>query len=179
MQLIVLEGPDGTGKSTHADALADALREHGVDALSWHHEKPASIDPWLTAIEYARQRRAFCVSAHSGTTYVVDRWWWSTAAEGFAREGEWSIEMVHAYGDLSRAERKALCVPIVTIFLDASDAVIDARLAKRGTPATALDYRKRGAYRFFSQNEHVSVVRTDAPKADVQRALLNLYYSSI
>ncbi len=179
MQLIVLEGPDGTGKSTHADALAAALREHGVDALSWHHEKPASVDPWLTAIEYARQRRAFCVSAHSGTTYIVDRWWWSTAAEGFAREGEWPIEMVNAYRDFSRAEQKVLCAPVATIFLDASDAVIDARLAKRGTPATALDYRKRGAYRFFSQSEHVSVVRTDATKTDVRRELLNLYYSSI
>ncbi len=174
MQLIVLEGPDGTGKSTHADALAAALRERDVDALSWHHQRPSFVDPWLTALDYARQRAVLCASARDGTVYVVDRWWWSTSAEGFARSGEWSSEMVRSYGNLANAESDALRDAIITIFLDASDGVIDARLAKRGTPATPLDYRKRGAYRFFSRTGRVSVVRSDAAKSDVQRAIVSL-----
>lgn len=174
MQLIVIEGPDGTGKSTHADALAAALRERDVDALSWHHQRPSFVDPWLTALDYARQRAVLCASAQDGTVYVVDRWWWSTSAEGFARSGEWSSEMARAYHGLAGVECDALCGAIITIFLDASDEVIDARLAKRGTPDTPLDYRKRGAYRAFSQCENVSVVRTDAPKSDVQRAIVSL-----
>ena len=113
-RLIVFEGPDGVGKSTLSQALADRLRSMGLtcDHLSCpgneegtvghlvykvHHE-PASFG--LNAIaEISRQ--ALHIAAHldeierrilpalqQGRWVVLDRFWWSTWVYGRAASVE-------------------------------------------------------------------------------------------
>lgn len=165
MRLIVIEGPDGSGHSTHADLLATALRAAGLDAESWHHTRPAKGDPYLDALSYAQQRADLVVSAPRAIV-VADRWYWSTLTEGLAR-GQGGLR------DLATAEAAWLPKPLASAVLDAPDAELGRRLTDRGETVEALDHARRLAYRRVSHlfERHVD---TSVPVAEVTRVLLEM-----
>lgn len=144
-RVLVLEGPDGAGKSAHADRLAAALRAEGVDAVAFHHAKPADADPVLAALNFAAQRRRL-VLAPPAAVIVADRWAGSTWTLGHAmREACFGCHG-QSLVDLGNAEEGWLPIADVAM-LDADDAILDARLAERGTPATRMDRALRSEYR--------------------------------
>lgn len=142
-RVLVLEGPDGCGKSTHADRLAAALRAEGVDAVAFHHTKPADADPILAALDYAAQRRRL-VRKPPAAVIVADRWALSTRCLGAAKV----MHNGSAEGDLLRGFGSAemTWAPPRMVVLTAPRDVLDARLAARGTPATEMDALLRDAY---------------------------------
>ncbi|MBX3392742.1 MAG: hypothetical protein KF787_08850 [Phycisphaeraceae bacterium] len=107
-RLIILEGPDGAGKSTTAKALVEMMRADGMPAQLFafpgnepgtlgrlvhdlHHQPEThgihSIDPTSLQILHAaahvdairtRIRPAF----ERGDTVIMDRFWWSTIVYG-------------------------------------------------------------------------------------------------
>lgn len=143
-RILVLEGPDGCGKSHHADCLAAALRAEDVDARAFRHTKPADADPILAALDYARQRRVL-VLAPPAAVIVADRWWHSSSVLGTALRHELKERSWLFIRDI--AEDEAHWGPHVdAALLTAPAPVLDARLAARGTPATALDRALRWGY---------------------------------
>lgn len=144
--MLVLEGPDGCGKSTHADRLADALRAEGVDAVAFHHTKPATADVVLAALDYARQRKEMVHSAPAAVI-VADRWTPSTWCLGIAMAALAKLDHPNFFGltDLAHAESRWLprCDGAL---LWAPDVALDARLAARGVPANEMDRKLREAY---------------------------------
>lgn len=144
--LLILDGPDGSGKSHHTRRLAVALRERGVDAVPFHHARPATGDPILAALDYAAQRRRLMV-APPASVVVCDRWWTSTRhlALVLARPE------LRALVDWERDTRLAMPIELRPrmhkAHLDASDDVLDARISARGTPVSGLDRAMRDRHR--------------------------------
>lgn len=165
MRLIVLEGTDGAGTSTHADLLAAALRAVDLDAVAWHHTRPALGDPYLDALAYAQQR-ADLVTSRPRAILVADRWYWSTLTEGLARG-------MGGLRDLATAEAAWLPKPLASAVLDAPDAELDRRLTDRGETVTPLDHARRLAYRNVAHlfERHVD---TSVPVAEVTQVLLEM-----
>lgn len=106
--LIVLEGPDGVGKTTLAAALVERLRETGLvchahafpgnepgtlGSLVYrlHHESsalgvgaiaPVALQAAHIAAHLDAIERVFRPKVRSGENIVLDRYWWSTAVYG-------------------------------------------------------------------------------------------------
>lgn len=144
-QVLVIEGCDGVGKSHHADRLAAALRAKGVDAVAFHHAKPADADPVLAALDYAAQRRRL-VRNPPAAVIVADRWWHSTWVLGTVLRGHLRDLAGVGLRNASDAEWSWHPEPWVAV-LDAPDAVLDARLASRGAPPTDMERAMRWPYR--------------------------------
>ena len=84
-RLVVLEGPDGSGKSTLTDALASAL-----GARYYHHPPPPlDSDAWAAALHYASAREALRRECWRASTALVvtDRGAWSTLVLGHVLGG--------------------------------------------------------------------------------------------
>ena len=170
-RVLVLEGPDGCGKSTHADRLAAALRAEGVDARAFHHAKPADADPVLAALDYAAQRRRL-VRNPPAAVIVADRWALSTWALGRAlmmRSGSVEGEALRGFAD---AEITWGPVPpqFAQVILTAPGGALDERLVARGTPATKMDRLLRDAYEL--QRGRWRFIDTSRPADDVAAELL-------
>lgn len=106
--LIVAEGPDGTGKTTIVDSLAEKYREDGVRAsVVWfpgrdegtlgklvyrlHHEPqvlgvssitPAAMQALHIAAHLDLIETVIKPLLDSGSTVIMDRYWWSTWVYG-------------------------------------------------------------------------------------------------
>lgn len=170
--MLILDGPDGSGKSHHTRRLALALRERGIDAVPFHHTRPATDDPILAALDYAAQRRRL-MTAPPAQVVVCDRWWSSTRhlAVVLGRPelralADWERDVRFAMpSELSPRLRKA--------HLDAPDAVLDARITARGTPVSALDRAMRARHRIEAQDAPESArFDTGGDAAQVASALL-------
>jgi len=159
-RILVLEGPDGCGKSSHADRLAAVLRAEGHNARAFHHTKPADADPVLAALDYARQRRVLCLHAEPGEVIVVDRWWHSSEMMGEPLNRLASTE----------ANIAGFVPPLACLI--APDRVLDARLAARGAPATAQEKALRRTYSTEAKWRPWRVVDTSRPADDVAAELL-------
>lgn len=173
-RILVLEGPDGCGKSTHADRLAAALRAESVDAVAFHHAKPADADPVLAALDYAAQRRRL-VLAPPAAVIVADRWTPSTWCLGYAlsqmsggTDAE-ALRVGRALRSIAKMESRLL-PPCSAVWLHALYCDLRARLAARGTPSTPTDKAMRDAY-FEWWRARVSRFDTSRP-ADVVAAEL-------
>ena len=102
-RLVVLEGPDGVGKTTLSTLLVQRLAENGVDVAyeSFPGKDPASLGGWVyrlhhedvdvdrDALQVAHVaahvdavRRRIVPALEGGRTVVLDRYWWSTLAYG-------------------------------------------------------------------------------------------------
>ncbi len=107
-QLVVLEGPDGVGKSTLAAGLVGALKEAGVPCMGYafpgnesgtigalvyrlHHEPdelgvrgavPMALQAMHVAAHIDAIERVVRPKLDSGATVVLDRFWWSTWVYG-------------------------------------------------------------------------------------------------
>lgn len=170
-RLIVIEGADGAGTTTHADILATALRAEGIDAVAWHHKRPGLNAPWLDALAYAQQRADLVASNPRAAVIVADRWWHSTMFEGRALH-------LDALRSLAEAEAFALPRSAALFVLDAPDDVLDARLAARGESVGPLDHARRAVYRAFASVRDLHV-DTSAPIAEVTRTLMRASLAAI
>ncbi|MDR2524256.1 MAG: dTMP kinase [Candidatus Nomurabacteria bacterium] len=98
---IVLEGQDGTGKTTQVELLAGYLREHGHDVITLREpggglaateimrellkNKEYDLDPVTITLIFAANRRELWAKTIEpalklGKTVISDRNWWSTLA---------------------------------------------------------------------------------------------------
>lgn len=173
-RLIVLEGPDGVGKTHHARAAAEALCRTGTPAAWYHHPKPSPglRDPWAIALHYASERAALRLLLDSGwhdnvCVMVCDRWWPSTQMLGLVLDDD-------ALGSLAEAECRKVGHPDLTVVLTAPDVVLDARLAARGTPATDHDREVRRTYESTARTRSLPVVDTSASTETVTARLVEL-----
>lgn len=163
--LVIIEGADGTGKTTAVKAARAALHLAGVRPGSFHHQTPTG-DRWRRALDFAAQRAEFAESIAHGSydradVIVCDRWWHSTHVEAFRTSD-------NALGTLARAEEIALPRPLLVIVLDAPDHVLSARMEARGEKVTREDAERRSIYREGAGEARLwawegSVIRTPAP----------------
>lgn len=181
--ILALIGPEGVGKSSHARALAAALRQRGVPATSFHHlppPPPLCDDPFARALWYWTQRTKVGLDAqrHPPRVIIADRWSESTLAFARVQSPDVGARMV----DAVEQETDAWCVAgfpaVESIHLDAPDAVLDARTLARGSAASAIDlhprtaemrawYREAAAERWGDR-----CIDTSGPREEVQRELL-------
>lgn len=170
-RVIVLEGPDGCGKTAHTDALAMALRARGISARSFHHARPPQgATPYEAALHYAAER-AGLLRRTQCDVIVADRWHTSTGVLASALRCTGSDPRVtHAMALICEAEDDGFSLAgtaLTEVYLDAPDDVLDARLAARGTPATDLDWEIRAAYRRITGPR----VLTEGPREEVAAQL--------
>lgn len=107
-RLIVLEGPDGVGKSTTAQVLAQKLRQDGtaVEVMTFPGREAGTLGSHVYAIHHDSRQFGICslappsrqllhIAAHvdtilhrilptlrRGVTIILDRFWWSTWVYG-------------------------------------------------------------------------------------------------
>ncbi|MBW7932140.1 MAG: dTMP kinase [Gemmatimonadaceae bacterium] len=167
--LVVLEGPDGVGKSEQLPALADALRVRGFDVATFR--EPGST-PVATALRHllltpglsiTPRTEAFGMlmarsdlwelevlpAVRAGRTALVDRSSLSTLAFQGAGRG---VPMRDLLVGCQLAQ--ANVQPTATIVLTAPDAVLDARVRHRAGASDRFEsetreftHRMRGFYR--------------------------------
>jgi len=71
--LVVVEGPDGSGKTRQTDAVVDALCARGLAASAFHHTRTgASSDAYCAALDYAHQRAGACLVANAAQRFATE-----------------------------------------------------------------------------------------------------------
>lgn len=163
--LIVLEGPDGAGKTRHVRALTTALTRAQIHA-EWFEHQPSALnacgaapDPWTAALHYATERdrlRRRIARGSAADVLVCDRWWLSTQVVGLVLDND------------------ALGRPALTVVLTAPDDVLDARLAARGTPTTDRDREIRRTYESLARVSGLPLIDTSGPPEAVTARLVEL-----
>lgn len=178
MKLIVIEGGDGTGTTTHADTLAVALCRGGYEALAYHHPPhPPGCTHWERSLHYALERARVCRKLRdTDTVLVADRWYHSTWAYTAALTRE-SVRAVML--GLSLYEDSILPPITLAVMLDAPDEVLDARLRARGRDPTADERVIRNGYREYLAGSMEAIVDTAAPYEAVGSRLLDLSLSAL
>lgn len=147
MTLIVIEGCDGTGTTTHTEKLGYALAAtFGDDRVRVYRHPPhrPGAGDWERSLHYARERAEMVAREGDGRIIVCDRWVHSTEALALSLRGDPTGSRMLA---LSALERATLPPPVLTVMLDAPDAVLDARLTARGETLSPLTKTLRGVYR--------------------------------
>lgn len=144
-RLVIIEGPDASGKTAVADCVAAMLDAptSPISARAFHHARNGgSPDLYIRALDYAHQRAALCRATDNSLDDVIlcDRWWHSTHVEAFRTSD-------NALGALARAEEMALPTPLLVVVLDAPDHVLNARMEARGEKVTREDMARRAIYR--------------------------------
>jgi thymidylate kinase len=178
---ICLDGPDGGGHSTHADALAAALAARGIDAVSWHHPvHPAGAVGLARVLHYERSRmwtRDWRDPRELHSVYVLDRGPWSGLVHARALEAQ-DTRRLDSGHSVAAAELALwwMDLPVVMLdVLDASgapdDATLDARLRDRGEDPAA-SHHERAQWRRLAASEGWLVVDTSGPREAVGAELL-------
>lgn len=176
MRLIVIEGCDGTGTSTHTDALAYTLREEGFNAIGFHHPPPPKgCSPWTRVTHYASERSKLVDHCGDADIVVVsDRWYHSTEVFAFIVDGALKTRL----NVLAALEKHTLPPPVMLAMLDASDGELDRRLTKRGEVVCNTDTVQRDAYRKIVR-PHAVTLDTEQSKDVVRCKLLDLSLAAL
>lgn len=154
---IALEGMDGTGKSTLARALAEALdaRLLRTPADELAHARPdidAALAPSAVATQLFYAATVALASDQArrlmadGRSVVMDRYWASTLAYAQCRSDQVELDGV----------ARTLLTPDLTVYLTADDRVRARRMARRG----------------MSVADRASLAQRAALRAAYERALL-------
>jgi thymidylate kinase len=171
---ICLDGPDGGGHSTHADALAAALAARGIDAVSWHHPvHPAGAVGLARVCHYERSRmwtRWLDLAEAPHAVYVLDRGPWSGLVHARALEAQ-DTRRLDSGHSVAAAELALWWDDLPVALLDASDATLDARLLLRGEDPRE-SHHERAQWRRLAASERWPVVDTSGPREAVGAALL-------
>jgi len=172
---LTIEGCHATGSSTHADALAAALRDAGHDAVSWHHPRHPDGATGLARVEhYIDARRVLW--ALRNAVVVVDRGPFSGLVHARACVAAY---VPGAPGDglaaMDCATFGSLCA---VAYLDVlgpdgapDDATLDARLLLRGEDPRE-SHHERAQWRRLAAAERWPVVDTSGPREATGAALL-------
>lgn len=198
---ITLEGPEGSGKSSQAQQLVQALRREGRSvvfvcdpgstALGQQlrkvllHARLKSFSPLAEALLFIAGRvqlveEQIRPALRRGRIVVCDRFHDSTVAyQGFGGQLDWRW--------LDRVGRRAIggLVPDLTILLDVPTAAGLARLTHRKDrmehKALVFHQRVRQGYRRLARREPRRFVVLDAtqPKAAIRRRILDVVLTTL
>lgn len=177
MRLIVIEGCDGTGTSTHTESLAYNLRELGYSTVEFHHPPPPKgCSPWTRVSHYASERSKLVDQYGATDTVVVaDRWYHSTLVFAAIIDGALKTRL-HV---LAHMERNTLPAPVMLAVLDASNAELDRRLTKRGEVVRPTDMVQRETYRRTVCPHATVTLDTEQPRDLVRGKLMDLSLVSL
>lgn len=176
MPLIVMEGIDGTGKSTHADLLAEwlaleatrpVIREaeptrgtFGEMLRTLANKSRPKIDPWamhamftMDRMEHVREVVAPALSR--GDIVVMDRYYFSTAAY----QGALGVPYERILEDNLLFAPK----PELVFVLMADIKLLDQRIKKRGSKAEGLEkvFEKKATYQKNVQDIYQQLAEKD------------------
>jgi len=146
-KFIVLDGPDGCGKSTQAQLLAEWIRSQGVEVVGFRDPGDTAVGEKIRRILLDPEHEGLCTRAElclymaargqlwqekispalaSGQCVVMDRWVSSTCAyQGYA--GGFGIENVVRMG----ADCLERLWPDLTVILDVDPATAAGRMQRR------------------------------------------------
>lgn len=179
-RFLTIEGCHATGTSTHADALAAALRAQGIDAVAWHHPRhPDGAEGIARVVHYERSRR-FVRHAKAAPprmdrpcrerVVVMDRGPWSGLVHALALEAA-GVRRLDSGHHVAAMELALWWDGLPVAMLDAADATLDARLLLRGEDPAA-SHGERAQWRRLAAAEGWPVIATDGDRDGVTRALL-------
>lgn len=184
---IVLEGGDGTGKSTQANLIAEYLKNNNFDSVVLTREPGGvdtaekirdiilheDIDPITEALLFASARREHLVkkvipALNEGKVVICDRFLYSSLAyQGYARD--LGIETVYNINSLVVED----CFPDLTIMLDLNAETGINRIFNNRTEETnrldkeSLEFHSkvREGYKIVSEMYSDELVFIDASKS--------------
>lgn len=177
MKVLILDGCHGTGTTTHADRLADALDGRlwtprtPVVARAYHHPPhPDGLAGAARIAWYAGARAQMLAGGHLPDVLVMDRG---------PQSGLCYAESLLP-GTLNRAEAIACAHAEIAAFgrtarmavLNAPDDVLDARIAARGEDPTQSHAERRVWARLLALHPTATVVRTDLDADEVAADLI-------
>lgn len=186
MPLIVIEGIDGSGKTTHTDLLVKTLKEQGKEVmtldfpgysrspfgkiignfLKGEFGNPIEMDPFQTTLLYAGDRHycktELCDAIERGVYVVLNRYVPSNLAYGCAKltmtgRSDERVKLV-AYNETLEYEQMGLPRPDVIIFLDATRDITTKLIDMKGRREYLGDEKRD---RYEACNELQTVVRQE------------------
>lgn len=173
-RFLTIEGCHATGTSTHADALARALAELGIDAIAWHHPRhPDGAEGIARVVHYERSRvwtRDWRDPREMHAVYVLDRGPWSGLVHARSLEAA-DTRRLDSGHHVAAMDLALWWMDTPVVMLDASDATLDARLLLRGEDPAA-SHGERAQWRRLAAREGWPVIATDGDRDGVTRALL-------
>lgn len=173
-KFLLIEGPDGSAKSTHTDVLAACLCARNIDAVAWHHpQHPDGAEGLARVVHYERSRvwtRDWRDPREMHSVYVLDRGPWSGLAYARSLEAA-DTRRLDSGHNVAAMELALWWQDTPVAYLDAAGATLDARLILRGEDPAA-SHGERGQWRRLAAAEGWPVVATDGDRDGVTRALL-------
>ena len=133
-KFIVLEGIDGSGKTTQIQILEEALKKKNIpifltknptdhaigkmirEVLAGTQKIPATARQYLFCADRVVQEEEIIARLKKGETVISDRYFWSSVAYGMADKNVTDERLLTAYSILSFYNEFIL--PDLTIFLD-------------------------------------------------------------
>lgn len=186
-KFIVLEGIDGSGKSSHARLLAERLEKEGVKVHRTFEPTDGAIGTLLrrylrgeiTAsertiaslfladrLDHIQKEGGLLDVMRAGYTVVCDRYLYSSVAYNCASEGiQWVADLNRTAHDLLR--------PDLVVFLDLPAMVMEQRLQNRNFKEIyeTVAYQRRVQERYLEAfaywQDPVAVVDCNRPKPEV------------
>lgn len=192
-KFIVLEGIDGSGKSTHAKLLCEALRERGIPCEHTFEPTDRPVGALLRRylkgelktcertiaglflsdrLDHITHPEGLLAKLNAGISIVCDRYYFSSIAYNCISE---SIEWVR---NLNMAARELLA-PDLVIFLNIPAEIMEKRLERRDYKEIYenLDNQRKVRARYFEAfkavDDPVAVIDCCREKIDVAKDVLH------
>ena len=186
-RFLAIEGCHATGTSTHADALAAALRDAGHDARAYHHERhPAGATGLARVVHYEASRRFMRHTKAAPPRMdrpcrerivIMDRGPWSGLVHARALEAQETRRLDSGHS-VAAMELALWWEGLPVVLLDVlgpdgapDDAALDARLLLRGEDPRE-SHAERAQWRRLAAAERWPVVDTSGPRVATGAALL-------
>ena len=192
-KFIVLEGTDGSGKSTHAKLLAAALEQRGIPTLHTFEptDRPVGqlIRRYLKGdistcertiaglflsdrLDHITHPEGMLAQLERGVTVICDRYYYSSIAYNCGSESpEWVTQLNMA--------AKELLAPDLVIYLDLSPEAMEQRLQHRDYKEIyeTVEYQRKVRARYLealaSLGDNVKIIPCDRSKQEVAQEVLS------
>lgn len=149
---IILEGPDGVGKTTLADALKERIRaDHPDDEVTVYHSGPPELHP---LDEYVRAVRGY--RPGTGQHIICDRWHWGEFVYPRITGRKTRLDVESWW----YIERYLARLGAVAVLCTASDADCEAGIRARGEDVTRHMAQLHGVRSLFHHVFNVSRLPT-------------------
>jgi dTMP kinase len=181
-RLVVLEGVDGSGKSTLSTGLARRWRARGRSVALWHEPSDPELgaraadvgasDPWTAAMLFTLDRaiaRPELEELLLTSDVLADRSFYSTLAY------QGSLLPPRGRTDLERLERATALAPDAVALLDLDPETALTRVGRRGTTRSVFERRATLArvalaYRKLARVERWPVLDATLPAPELLEA---------